>query len=233
MIKLIAVHFVRFHNTSETSDNMKIFKAKTFIYAISLTLILSSLLCFSACKKEPEETPKTPAEMSYEEFVAFFLPEYISENLGVVYENSCIDYNLFFDDKLEKSGEDKTEYYKNASDRLGKPINNYIEQVSAESEETLNLLKTQFGNDYQITYTISNDNHFSEEDCQKICMLLVVGFESEGYASSRYINPSKLTDAHEITFDYTIKGTKGETGGSDTILLLQYNGRWVYGEIEI
>jgi hypothetical protein len=57
--------------------------------------------------------------------------------------------------------------------------------------------------------------------------------ETKGFEFSRYFDPSKLLDSHEITFDYKITGSKGETSGEDTVLLLKYKDRWAFGEVDI
>jgi hypothetical protein len=153
--------------------------------------------------------------------------------MGTVYANSCVNYNTLFNDKLKQSGEDKQEYFKQLSDQYGYPIEDYIGQMEAEFKETDTMLKNRFGEDYQVTYTIKNDSHFTIEETQKVGTLLVVSFQSKGFEFSRYFDPSKLLDSHEITFDYKITGSKGETSGEDTVLLLKYKDRWAFGEVDI
>ena len=212
---------------------MKLIKSKSFIGIVSLVLLLSSILCLSGCEDKPVEEPTTEHKVTYEEFIDIIVPAYVKEDFGTIYTNSFANYNLILNDRLDKAGDDRTEYYKNLSEQYGCTINNYTDLKVAEFKETEQMLKNQFGEDYQITFTITNDTHFSGDEVKNIGTLLVVSFQSKGYEFSRYFNPTKITDAHEITFTYTIKGSKFENSGEDTILLLEYDGEWVYGELDL
>ena len=212
---------------------MKLIKSKSFIGIVSLVLLLSSILFLSGCEDKPVEEPTTEHTLTYEEFIDIIVPAYVKEDFGTIYTNSFANYNLILNDRLDKAGDDRTEYYKNLSEQYGCTINNYTDLKVAEFKETEQMLKNQFGEDYQITFTITNDTHFSEDEIKNIGTLLVVSFQSKGYEFSRYFNPTKITDAHEITFTYTIKGSKFENSGEDTILLLEYDGEWVYGELDL
>ena len=208
-------------------------KSKSFIYILSAVLLLSSIICLSGCEDEPVEEPTTEHKVTYEEFVDIIVPAYVKEDFGTIYANSFANYDLILNDRLDKAGDDKTEYYKSLSEQYGCTINNYTDLKVAEFKETELMLKNQFGEDYQVSFTVSKDTHFTTEEIANIGTLLVVTFQSKGYEFSRYFNPTKITDAHEITFSYTIKGSKFETSGEDTILILEYNGEWVYGELDL
>lgn len=212
---------------------MKRIKSKSFIYILSAVLLFSSIICLSGCKEKPVESPTTEHKVTYEEFVDIIVPAYIKEDFGTIYANSLVNYDLILNDRLDKAGDDRTEYYKNLSDQYGCTINNYTDLKVAEFKETEQMLKNQFGEDYQVTFTITEDTHFAADEITNIGTLLVVTFQSKGYEFSRYFNPTKITDAHEITFTYTIKGSKFENTGDDTILLLKYNDEWVYGEVDL
>lgn len=213
---------------------MKSNKFKALIYILSALFVLSSIVCLVGCeKKEPEDESTENKTMTYEEFVDFIVPAYIEEDYGTIYANSCVKYDLILTDRLEKSGEDKAAYFKDLSDQYGTEISNYTQLKSAEFQETKQMLENQFGKDYQVTYTITKDTHFTEDETKNVGTLLVMTFQSKGYEFSRYFNPTKITDSHEITFNYTIKGSNSETVGEDTILLLEYDGKWVFGEIDL
>ena len=219
---------------------MRLFKSRKLLAVISALLVISMAVGFSACKggKDSNETtsstePTTEPSMTAQELANAIIPAVVKTDMATVMSYSFVDVDKAFEDKISDKGMDRTAVYKDLTKSLGTEINCYTDFLKKQAEIQEDALKIQFGEDYKITYEIIEDNVCTPEEKEEKILNILAKLEKGGFSSARYFDPSKAEEFREIDFDYTIEGSKNKQSSAKIITLCKYDGKWVYGDIEM
>ena len=96
-------------------------------------------------------------------------------------------------------------------------INSYMDSVALHTKETQTKLSKVFGDDYEASYKITSDKKISDNDFKQ----LVADWADLGFSDA-----NKITEAYEVTWDITFKGSKDEQTFKVTEYVMEYNGTW-------
>ncbi|MGN0569916.1 MAG: hypothetical protein ACI4N4_05355 [Candidatus Fimenecus sp.] len=219
---------------------MRLFKSRRLLAVIADLLVISMAVGLSACKNEKDGTeppsstePTTEALMTAQELANVIIPAVIKSDMATVLGYSFVDVDKAFEDKISDKGMDRTVVYKDLSESLGTEINSYTDFLKKQSAIQEDALKIQFGEDFKITFEIVENNVCTPEEREEKIINILAKLENGGFSSARYFDPSKAEEFREIDFDYTIEGSKNKQSAAKIITLCKYDGKWVYGDVEM
>lgn len=110
------------------------------------------------------------------------------------------------------------EYHYAKDDRIKSDVRETVEDLLGFAQENIAFLKEEYGDDYTVTTAVTKTRTYTDEDYQE-----VIRFLSEDYETDA------IEEISIVTYDQTIKGSKGSEKGSSTVGLIKADGKWYLG----
>lgn len=215
-------------------------KGKIYKLLCLLTAAVLMLTAFTACggndkPTEPESTTEATTKSEEELLNALIekvVPASIKGDMYTVFENSFMDFDLAFEEKIEKKNLDRAAVYEQLSADMKTEITCYSDYLKKQAEIQEDALRIKYGEDYKVTFEVVDKDFTDEEETRKLIEKTLIELETGGLSSARYFNPSKVEKYCKVDLDYTVEGSLYKQSAAKIITLCLYDGEWLWGSVD-